>query len=64
MYSVTTPDLVVVITVTPVVTGVSVHLFSSQEVTVMTVVDCSSTVDVEVDRTVLFEYGVDVVELL
>lgn len=64
MYSVTTPDSVVVITVTPVVTGVSVHLFSSQEVTVMTVVDCSSTVDVEVEMTVLLEYGIDVVELL
>jgi hypothetical protein len=39
VYSVATPFLVSVITVTPVVTGTSEHLFSSQEVMVITVVD-------------------------
>jgi hypothetical protein len=39
VYSVTTPFLVSVIAVTPVVTGTSEHLFSSHEVMVITVVD-------------------------
>lgn len=38
VYSVTTLSMVEVITVTPVVTGTSEHLFSSHEVTVITVV--------------------------
>lgn len=46
--SVTTPDSVVVTTVTPVVIGVSVHLFSEHEVTVMIVLDLPFDVIVEV----------------
>lgn len=50
MYSVANPDSVVVITVTPVVTGTLVHLCSEHEVIVTTVVDWSSSVTMEVDN--------------
>lgn len=51
VYSVTTPDLVSVTTVKPVVIGTSEHLFSEQEVTVITVVEFFKTSAVEVTLT-------------
>lgn len=63
VYSVVNPDSVVVMTVTPVVTGVSVHLFSEHEVIVTTVVDWSSPVTIEVDNDpVSEEVGTEVSE--
>ena len=49
MYSVTTSSSVKVTTVTPVVTGVTVHFSSSQEVTVITVFEISVLVVVASD---------------
>lgn len=63
VYTLSTPLMVVVNAVTPVVTGVSAHLLSAQEVTVMTVVWALVTVAADLAFSEVAEAG-EAVEVL